>query len=167
MSRDKLGTLYFLFRKTYYQQTWQTRVDEVSSINSNDNFLMWCSDVMWQIKNDWSPLHHNLWPPNFQGSRFRVRGSWLPSESTAWLQDHEANKKFRWRFRFLFYKTLGLLNLVGTGRPIAQYDVTKVMQNIPQRLELQALVSYELQISSLLARRKCSKLDKSSFSWHS
>ena len=53
MSRDKLGTLYFLFRKTYYQQTWQTRVDEVSSINSNDNFLMWCSDVMWQIKNAW------------------------------------------------------------------------------------------------------------------
>ena len=47
---------------------------------------------------------------------------------------------------------------------MAQYDVTKVMQNMPQRLELQALVSYELQITSLLERRKCSKLDKSSFS---
>ena len=47
---------------------------------------------------------------------------------------------------------------------MAKHDVTKVMQNMPQRLVLQALVSYELQISSLVARRKCRKLDKRSFS---
>lgn len=39
----------------------------------------------------------------FQGTRFRARGSLLPSHITTWSQDHVSNEKFR--HIFIFYST--------------------------------------------------------------
>ena len=56
--------------------------DGLPPIKSNDLFLMWSDEVTWQIKIFISPFPPKVCPPNFQGSRFRMRGSQLPSHIT-------------------------------------------------------------------------------------
>ena len=41
------------------------------------------------------PSSTKKWPPNFQGSRFWLRGSQLLSQITTWLQDLVLNEKIR------------------------------------------------------------------------
>ena len=56
--------------------------DGLPPIKSYDLFLMWSDEVTWQIKIFISPFPPKVSPPNFQGSRFRMRGSQLPSHIT-------------------------------------------------------------------------------------
>lgn len=69
--------------------------DGLSPFKLYDTFLKWSCEVTSQIKNVVSPLLPNLWPLNFKGLRFRVRGSHLPNHITTWLQVHFTNGKFR------------------------------------------------------------------------
>ena len=57
--------------------------DGFSPIKTYGSFVTFVSrEFIWV-----SPLPQILWPPKFQGSRFRMMGSQIPSCITSWLYD--------------------------------------------------------------------------------
>lgn len=129
ISHDKLKTLYRHLHKTYKHQAWQNddlgwgapihqvtcSFSSCGSLVEIKHFMFTSTrpisiklgdlnDVTWQVRKAVFSLSPNVQPPNFQESRFRMRGSRQPSHITTWLQAHVIDKKSRWKFRFLFYQ---------------------------------------------------------------
>ena len=73
---------------------WWLRVTR-SHLLSQMSLFHVVTRIKWRIKNVGSPIPVLLWPPNFQWSRFRMRGPRLPGHFTTWLQGHMTNESFR------------------------------------------------------------------------
>ena len=85
-----------------------------------DPAITWPHEVMWQIKNDISPLPRRLWLPNLERKRFIIKDHHPLSLLTLWTRD----QVITWLIKnviFLLPRELWLRNLTEWWVPMQAY----------------------------------------------